>query len=395
MNGGKFMRKKVIVYLLIGVVILSGIFFIFRSGRNRRLTEVKTTIVSTGDIKAFLSTTATVESQNSKEYYGLQAKVKSINVKVGDRVSKGEALITYETQDLASAVKQAQLQYDNAVLQKRDLINQNNSIKSKISDLDSQISSLQSSSNPQDISKLEALKQQKSALQPISDEKLKQSDNAVALAKISLDSAKQKSVENKGLIISENDGVVTLVDATEGAVTNGMQPVVIVQDTGNLQAVASLGKYDANKVKLGQEVIIKSGSSKYNGVVSFIDPAATKSISAAGGETTLGIRIDIIDKAPDLKIDFDVDVDILLGQAKNVLTVPAECIRPGKGDKSYLYVVEKGVVQEREVIIGLQSDMEVEIKSGVNAGDKVILNPSASIRNGVIVKEAVGDGKND
>ncbi len=389
MNGGKFMKKRVIIYLLIGVVVFGGIFFIISSGKSRRLTEVKTTTVSTGDINAYLSTTATVKSQNSKEYYGLQAKVKGINVKVGDRVSKGETLITYETQDLATAVKQAQLQYDNAILQKRDLVNQNNSIKSKISDLDRQINTLQTSNNPQDISKLEALKQQRNTLQPISDEKLKQSDNAVALAKISLDSTKQKLVENKGSITAENDGVVTLVEATLGAVTNGMQPVIIVQDTENLQAVASLGKYDANKVKLGQEVIIKSGNNQYKGVVSFIDPAATKTLSAAGGETTLGIRIDIIDKAPDLRIDFDVDVDILLGQAKNVLKVPAECIRPGKGDKNYLYVVENGVVREREVLIGLQSDMEVEIKSGVNAGEKVILNPSASIREGVIIKEAV------
>jgi HlyD family secretion protein len=387
------MKKRAIIYLLIGAVVLAGIFFIINSGRSRRLVEVKTTTVSTGDVKAYLSTTATVKSQNSKEYYGLQAKVKGVNVKIGDRVSKGETLITYETQDLATAVKQAQLQYDNAILQRRDLVNQNNSIKSKISDLNNQISSLQGSNNPQDISKLEALKQQRNALQPISDEKLKQSDNAVALAKLSLDSTKQKSAENKGSITAENDGVVTLVEATIGVITNGMQPVVIVQDTENLEAVAALGKYDANKIKLGQEVIIKSGSNQYKGAVSFINPAATKTLSAVGGETTLGIKIDIIDKAPDLRIDFDVDVDILLGHAENVIKVPAECIRPGKGDKNYLYVVENGVVREREVLIGLQSDMEVQIKNGVSAGEKVILNPSASIREGVIVKEAVEGSK--
>lgn len=387
------MKRKAIIYLLIGLVIFGGLYFGIRSRGNRRVTEVKTTTVNTGDIKSYLSTTATVKSQNYKEYYGLQAKVKVVNVKVGDRVAKGDTLITYETQDLASAVKQAQIQYDNAILQKRDLINQNNSIKSKISDLDSQISSLQGSSNPQDISKLEALKQQRNTYQPISDEKLKQSDNSVALAKISLDSAKQKSSENKSIISAENDGVVTLLDATEGAVTNGMQPVVIVQDTEKLQGLAYLGKYDANKIKLGQEVIIKSGSNKYKGKVSFIDPAATKTLSQTGGETTLGIKIDIIDKAPDLKIDFDVDVDILLGQASNVIKVPAEAIRTAKGDKNYIYIVENGVVKEREVIIGLQSDMEVEIKKGAVPGEKVILNPSASIVDGTVVKETVEGSK--
>lgn len=389
------MKKKAIIYLLIVIVVIGGLYFI-RIGRgNRRAAEVKTTTVSTGDIMSYLSTTATVKSKNYKEYYGLQAKVKAVHVKVGDRVSEGMAMITYETQDLATAVKQAQIQYDNAVLQRRDLVNQSNSIKSKISELDSQISSLQGSSNPQDISRLEALKQQRSGLQPISEEKLKQSDNAVELAKISLESAKQKADENKSSIKAEHDGVVTFVEATEGAVTNGMQPVVIVQDTENLEALASLGKYDANKVKLGQEVIIKSGSNKYKGKVSFIDPAATRTLSAAGGETTLGIKIDIIDKAPDLKIDFDVDVDILLGQASNVVKVPAEVIRPGKGDKNYIFVVENGVAREREAIIGMQSDMEVEVKSGAATGEKVILNPSASIHDGAAVREAVEGSTND
>lgn len=383
------MNKRIIVFLLIGVAAAGGLYFIIRSGRNQRLVEVKTTTVERGDIKSCLSTTATVKSQNYKEYYGLQAKVKGVNVKVGDKVTKGTVLIMYETQDLAAAVKQAQIQYDNAVLQRKDLINQNNTIKSKIDDLDSQINALQGSSDPQAVSKLETLKQQRNALQPISDEKLKQADNGVALAKISLDSAKQKAAENKSSIIAEGDGVVTLVEAVEGAVTNGMQPVVIVQDTENLQAIASLGKYDANKIKLGQEVIIKSGRSNYKGKVSFINPAATRVLSAAGGETTLGIKIDIIDKAPDLKIDFDVDVDILLGQLSNIIKVPAETIRNGKEGKNYIYIVENGIVREREVTIGLQSDMEVEIVSGAVPGERVILNPGASIHDGTVVKEAV------
>jgi HlyD family secretion protein len=114
-------------------------------------------------------------------------------------------------------------------------------------------------------------------------------------------------------------------------------------------------------------------------------------MSAAGGETTLGIKIDILDKAPDLRIGFDVDVDILLGQAANALKVPAEAVRPEKGNKNYLYVVSNGLVQEREVGIGLQSDTEAEIKSGVKAGEKVILNPGAAIRDGIKVKEVVED----
>lgn len=386
------MKKRGLIYLLIIVLVLAGVFYKINSSRGTRLTEVKTSNVSKGDIQAYLSTTATVKSQNSVEYFGLQGKVKTVHVNVGNIVAKGDTLITYESQDYSTGVKQAQIQYDNAILQKKDLENQNKAIKDKIAEIDKQIKTLETTGNPQDIAKIETLKQQKNSMQPISNEKLKQSENAVALAKLSLDSAKQKMAENKTSVIAENNGVVTELNATVGGMTSGAQPVVVVQDIENLQAVVALGKYDANKVKLGQAVIINSEENNYTGQVSFIDPAATKTMSASGGETTLGIKINILEKKPNLKIDFDVDVDILLGEAKNVIKVPAESIRPGKGDKFYLYTVENGIVKEHEVLLGLQSDLEVEVKSGISEKDKVILNPSASIREGIKVKEAV-EGK--
>ena len=200
-----------------------------------------------------------MKSKNSKEYYGLQSKIKKVNVSVGDKVKIGDILVTYETQDLASTVSQAQIQYDNAILQKKDLYNQNDDIKSKIADLNKEIATLEKSLNPTDKAKLETLKQQKSALSPMSSEKLKQADNSVKLAEISLNSAKQKLSENKSTIVATNAGVVTTMKAIEGAVGNGMEAVVVVQDIENLKAIASLGKYDANKVKIGQEVIIKNG----------------------------------------------------------------------------------------------------------------------------------------
>lgn len=50
-----------------------------------------------------------------------------------------------------------------------------------------------------------------------------------------------------------------------------------------------------------------------------------------------------------------------------------------------MYVVENGIAKQRKVKTGLVSDLETEILEGVNVGDKVILNPSAAIKDGVKV----------
>jgi HlyD family secretion protein len=383
------MKKKTVIYGIIVLGVLSGVFLISEKRKNSKIITVKTSVVQVGELKSYISTTATVKSKNSKEYYGLQAKIKKVNVSVGDKVKIGDVLIGYETQDLASTVSQAQIQYNNAILSKKDLSNQNASIKSKISDLDKEIAILEKSENPTDKAKLETSKQQKNGLSTISTEKLKQSDNAIKSAEISLSSAKQNVANNKSTIVATNAGVVTKVNAIVGSVGNGMEAAVVVQDLEDLKATASLGKYDANKVKIGQKVNIKNGVNTYSGTISFIDPAANKAVGVTGSEITLGVEIDILDKAPDLKIDFDVDVDILVEEVAKAIKIPSEALKIEKGNKYLVYVVKEDMVSELKVTVGTQSDTEVQITKGVKTGDKVILNPSTSIKEGIIVSETI------
>lgn len=136
------MKKKITISIVI-IFIVGGILYLNLSKKNEQnFVSVKTSVVEQGEIKSYLSTTATIKSKNSKDYYPLQGKVKKVNVKLGDKVTKGQVLVEYETQDLNSAVKQAQIQYDNAVLSKKILTNNNNDIKNKIADLNKQIADL-------------------------------------------------------------------------------------------------------------------------------------------------------------------------------------------------------------------------------------------------------------
>ncbi|SKA82786.1 HlyD family secretion protein [Clostridium sp. USBA 49] len=422
------MKKKITISIVI-IFIVGGILYLNLSKKNEQnFVSVKTSVVEQGEIKSYLSTTATIKSKNSKDYYPLQGKVKKVNVKLGDKVTKGQVLVEYETQDLNSAVKQAQIQYDNAVLSKKILTNNNNDIKNKIADLnkqiadldnkiaelDKQIKNIQESGSPQDKALLldsknpqnpivikqnvesskAQLKATKDSLKPISDEQFKQADNSIELAKVALDSAKQNLSKVQDKIISDIDGVVTSLNITEGTSSiASAQPAITIQDVENLKAVMYVGKYDAGKIKEGQEAIIKSGDKEYKGKVSFIDPTAKKTVSATGTDTSLGVDIDILDKAQELKIDFDVDVDILLGQVDNALKIPAESIKTTKEDKTFVYVIEGDKAVEKEVKLGLQSDMEVQVLEGLNKGEKVILNPSETIKNGTLVKESSGDDK--
>jgi HlyD family secretion protein len=385
------MKKKGIVWILIIVVI--GVFISYRmANRNKeKLVNVKTAAVVQGEVKSFLSTTGTIKSKYSKDYFPLQGKVKKVNVKVGEEVKKDQVLVEYEVADASIAVKQAQIQYDNSVLTKQMQTNSNNDMKSRMADLDRQIEEFKK--NPADALKLQQAEVERKNLKlPFSNEQLKQADNAIALAKITLDNAKQNLSKSQDKIVAEADGVVTAVNVIEGATSMAAaQPAVTVQDIDSLKILVSVGKYDADKLQVGQDAMVKSGAKEYKGKVTVIDPAAKKTVSSTGSETTLGIEIDILDKSEGLKIDFDADVDILLGQVDNVTKVPAESIKTNKEDKAFVYIIEAGRAVEREIKLGLQSDMESQVVEGVKAGDKVILNPGETVKNGTLVAEGNND----
>ncbi|WP_160675504.1 HlyD family efflux transporter periplasmic adaptor subunit [Clostridium sp. C8-1-8] len=400
------MKKKVIAIVIVAVVVVGGFGILGSKKKATNFVSVKTASVSTGDIQSYLSTTATIKSKNSKDYYPVQGKVKKVNVKVGDAVKKGQVLVEFDITDPNTSVKQAQLGYDNALLTKQMQIDANNDAKNTMADLDKQIADLNNQindakKNPQAAANLVSYQTQLSQTQakrdaakiPYSDEQLKQADNNIALQKLTLDTAKDNLSKTQSTIVADFDGVVTALNVAEGAAaTMSAQPAVTVQDVDNLKAVMSVGKFDAAKIQLGQDAVIKSGDKKLKGKVSYIGPAAKTTTSATGTESTLPVEIDIADKPEGLKIDFDTDVDVLLGQATNVVKVPAESLRTDKNDRNYLYVLSGGKAVEKEVKLGLQSDMEAQVTEGLSNGDKVILNPSSSVKNGVTVKEA-GDGK--
>lgn len=365
------MKKKLIIGVLIVALIGTVAGIQYTSRNKKQITTVKTSTVAMGDVNMYLSTTASIESKNVKNYsVSATSKISTLNVKVGDKVKKGDSLLTYETTDLNSQITTAQINYNNALSQKQDAVNKNNDAKTTIA-------------NTSDIpANASTIATAKASL--LSAEKLKQLDNAISLAKTTLNSAKNKLAQNAS-ITSEIDGVVTAVNVVSGQ-TGSQGTAIVIQDIASLKAVVKVGKYDAAKVAVGQESTIKSNGKVYKAKVSNIYPTATVSTSAAGGDTTLTVELDVLEADSQLKVNFDADVDILLNQALNVVKVPAETILTNKDGSTYLFVVENGQAFQKPVELGVRSDTDAQIVKGVKVGDLVILNPGNTVTNGVMVK---------
>ncbi|MGI6084622.1 MAG: efflux RND transporter periplasmic adaptor subunit [Acetivibrionales bacterium] len=377
-------KRRIIIIIIIAVIAVTLVFA--NSQSKDKPFIVKTSVVTKGDVDTILSTNALIQSKKLKEYMGkAQYTVERVNFEVGDTVKAGDVLLTYETKDYENAVLQAQIQYDNALLNKAELLEQKKDIEDEIKRLDEEIFILDGSDNPEDIAKLQTLIQARKNIQEINEEKIMLMDNSIALAKIQLDSYTDTLSEAKSGIVAESDGVVTHVNATESLPLSMGQPAFVVQQLDNLKGVVNLGKYDAAKIRTGQKVTLKYESHEYEGRVSFIEPVANKDITTGSADATILAEIDILNPDEHLKINFDVNADILVGSAKQVLKLPTECLKYGKDGQISVFVLRDGIAVHTPITVGIQSDIAVEVIKGLSEGDTVISTPSEDITDGAAV----------
>lgn len=184
------------------------------------------------------------------------------------------------------------------------------------------------------------------------------------------------------------DGTITALNVKKDQVdlnTQTGQPSVTIDDLGNLKVAILLSKSDANLVKVDQPVTLTSGNTTYTGKVSALDPVATTTTGAAGATTALGGTITFDTPPTGLFAGFEIDADITTNTAENALTMPIETLVYDKENKPYVYIVKNDKAKKVEIETGIQSDTKVQIIKGLEKGQKVIISPADSLKNGTAV----------
>jgi multidrug resistance efflux pump len=110
----KSKRSKIIAGVAAVAVVAAGTFLYLRA-QNAKLPLVTLTAVTKGDLTKSLTITGDVKtSSNNVIYLSPTAKVVSVNVKVGQSVSKGDIMAVLDTSDFQNQLRQQQINLDNA-----------------------------------------------------------------------------------------------------------------------------------------------------------------------------------------------------------------------------------------------------------------------------------------
>ena len=390
--------------------------------------NVRVSKVSVAKVQDYIDVDVSIKSQKHKEYYGNQLRVKKLFVQRGDYVEKGQKLISFDNNDILSQYAQAQIQLENVVLQKNQMIANSESFKRQKNSLQEEINILKEAQEDQDgfIPELEdyhesnsrshsnnntyemeydnemdklfkeneefrkfllELEIQRDAIPQISDEQIKLLDNYIILAQNNLKNIEEKLAMYDDLKADFN-GVVTNININEGSYSQPGSTIIVIQDIQNIKGVALISKDSISKVKVGQDVMINDSMGSYNGKISELGELSyvPNNYYSLGNNIEhkdnfiLG-EIQILNPDDKLKIDFDLKGKILLDTQINKLKVPTSSVLNDETGSSYVFVVKDRVAYKTFVLTGEVSNGYVEILKGIDSSEYVVLNPDRKLAN--------------
>ena len=189
------------------------------------------------------------------------------------------------------------------------------------------------------------------------------------LSDLNAQMTKDDITEGKEGIKAAFSGVVTNVSAVSGGPAAKGAELFTVASNEDVVVEMSITKYDLEKLQEGQTAAITLAGHEYTGTVTSLSRIAQTN---AKGTPVITAEIKIDNPDENIYLGLEATVTVNGQKAKDVLVVPTECINSGQ-DGSFCYVVqEDGVLVKKNVETGLESDDYVEIKSGLEFGDRVV-----------------------
>jgi HlyD family secretion protein len=182
------------------------------------------------------------------------------------------------------------------------------------------------------------------------------------------------------------NGVVLRVPQSSEATISAGAALVDIGDPQRMEVISELLTTDAVQAKPGRRVVIERwGGPPLEGVVRRVEPAAFTKISALGiEEQRVNVLIDV-SNPPDawrsMGDGFRVSVRIVTASVGQAVLAPLGALFPhGKG--MAVYRMEGHQARLQPVELGGRNASEAWVRSGLEAGQAVIIYPSSNVREG-------------
>lgn len=183
-------------------------------------------------------------------------------------------------------------------------------------------------------------------------------------------------------IRSPIDGMVTDRPFFEGEMASAGTPLITVMQTASLLAKAHLPQAQAQALKVGAAatVTVNGIDKAVEGKVTLVSPALD------AGSTTVEVWVKVDNKDGALRPGTAARVSIVAQTMKDTLVIPSSAVLKDDSGKNIVIVIQGGQAKKREITAGIEDGNDVQVVSGLKAGEQVITTGGYGLDDGTKVK---------
>ncbi|MGE5676462.1 MAG: efflux RND transporter periplasmic adaptor subunit [Pseudomonadota bacterium] len=417
-------KKSVVLIIAVVVVAIIGIGFLnnrkagpggavpaggMEPGANVAI-SVETQEIAPATIEQYINVSTKVTANNEIHVIPkVGGTVKNVYVNLGDTVKAGDIL--FEIDDTSQRIAAGQAAASLSSAQANYDINIGATLENNVKQLQSSVDSLQIQYNDllRDLNNTKALyeagsksKLEMDTLQSAVDKLKLQLDTAkenlrltkektidgtkrsaeagLQQAKLSYENAQTQLGYTK--VKAEIGGVISACNVTPGSMASPQSPAMTIVNTDKLKFSFNISDDHINKVAIGSKayITVAAASDKpYEGTVTYISPAANSTTMLYPVE----IYMDNTDSS--IKPGMFASLKLVVDRRENTVSVPLNAVLEKGGDK-FVYTVDDGnVAHKKAVETGIKNDEYIEIISGVQNGEKLVVVGQSFLSDGSAV----------
>lgn len=396
----KEQRKQILRYggIVVGIIIIILVVISLLEGSISTKNMVIGS-VDKGTIEITVNASGKVIPQTEEIIVSpINSRILEVYKNAGDSVSMGEPILKLELASIETEYKQ---KVDEKEMKKSKLI------QSQIS-LDNSISELKMKMQVKEMNLKQMLTELKNeqyldSIGASTSDKVRQAALNYEVAKLELQQLKQQienqrknadaevrvqqldlSIFEKSLsesarllkdsrILSPQKATLTYVNNQIGSQVAAGTQIAIVSDLSHFKVEAEVADSYAERLSSGAKAIIKIGQLQLEGTVVNITPSVKNGV----------INFTVMLKDPGnsrLRSGLKTDVYVTHGIQEEALRIPNSSYYIGAGDYE-LWVVKNNEAQKKKVKLGESSFEYVEVISGLNEGEQVIVSDMSQYKN--------------
>jgi len=301
--------------------------------------DVKTTTL----LSTVQGTGKVISLKEETMYFSMDGKrLKTLNIKVGDKVTAGQVIGELDVGDLEKALRTAKLTFKTFEVQMKEKL------------------------------------RKRDEMDPVEFEMA-----VVDFEQKRQDLVDQQAEIDKAVLKAPFTGTVVSLNVLKGDLIKAYEPICIIADTGSLRAAAKMTLDELKGVAVGMPVVVDinnagqvKGKVKQLPVVKADNNGNGNGNNPGGGGQNLErpedfLIVDLEKMPAEVTRGTPLSVTIITKRKENAIVIPPSALRT-IGSRTYVQVTDSEGKREVDVEVGQQTPTEIEIVKGLQPGQKVV-----------------------